>query len=121
MKYMMILAAAEDGLPTPGSPEWDPYFHAFMTFNEDLARSGAYVAGEPLMPAVTATTVRQERGQTMMTDGPFAETKEQIGGFYILECPDLDQALAWAKRVPYVTFGLGSVEVRPCHQIEMPG
>jgi hypothetical protein len=120
VKYMLILAAAEDGLPTPGSPQWDAYFHGFMAFHQELMQAGSYLGGEPLMPAATATTVRQERGQTMTTDGPFAETKEQIGGVYILECRDLDDALAWAKKVPYVTFGLGSVEVRPCLQIDMP-
>jgi hypothetical protein len=116
---MLLLAAAEEGLPAPGSPQWDAYFNGFMTFHQEVGQ-GAYVGGEPLMPAATATTVRQERGQTVMTDGPFAETKEQIGGVYILECRDLDEALAWAKKVPYVTLGLGSVEVRPCLQIDMP-
>ncbi len=120
MKYMLILAAAESGLPMPGSPEWDAYFHAFMTFNQELVQAGAYLGGEPLLPAATATTVRQERGQTVMTDGPFAETKEQIGGVFIVECRDLDEALTWAKQVPYVTFGLGAVEVRPCVQIDVP-
>lgn len=116
MRYMLILAAAEENLPAPGTPAWDEYFRAFMTFNQDVVQAGAYLGGEPLMPAATATTVRQQGGQTVITDGPFAETKEQIGGVFILECRDLDEALDWAKRMPYVTFGLGAVEVRPCVQ-----
>ena len=116
MRYMLILAAAEETLPVPGTPAWNDYFQAFAAFNQDVVQAGAYLGGEPLMPAATATTVRQERGQTIVTDGPFAETKEQIGGVFILECRDLDEALDWAKRMPYVTFGLGAVEVRPCVQ-----
>jgi hypothetical protein len=67
--------------------------------------------GGPLLPSTAATTVRVRQGKTLITDGPFAETKEQLGGFYIIDCQNLDEALAWAARVPDVT--LGSIEVRP--------
>ena len=69
------------------------------------------VAGDPLEPTATATTVRVRGGKTESTDGPFAETKEQLGGYYILDCKDLDEAIAYAARIPTAAFG--SVEVRP--------
>ena len=70
------------------------------------------VAGDGLQPSATATTVSGQNGEPVFTDGPFAETKEQLGGFYVLDCKDLDEALGWAAKVPAVAAG-GSVEVRP--------
>jgi hypothetical protein len=82
---------------------------------DEAKRLGIFHASEPLAPSSSATSVRVRDGKVMMTDGPFAETKEQLGGFYILECKDLDEALAWAARIP-ICHGPGGIEVRP-----MPG
>jgi len=73
--------------------------------------------GEPLLPVATATTVRVRDGKTLTTDGPFAETKEQLGGFYILDCKDLDQAIAYAAKIPDAKRG--SIEVRPVMEMSM--
>ena len=83
----------------------------YGAFTQDIARSGNYVTGEPLQPTSTATTVRVRDGQPLCTDGPFAETREQLGGFYLVEAADLDQAVAVAARVPSARWG--SIEVRP--------
>ncbi len=114
MKYMLILAAAESAEPKMGTPEMEAYFGAFGSFHAEIHAKGAFVAGESLQPIATATTVRMQEGQLLTIDGPFAETKEQIGGVYIIECADLDEALGWAAKVPIVSLGYGSVEVRPC-------
>jgi hypothetical protein len=78
---------------------------------ESLHRSGQHLAGGQLMPTATASTVRGKNGKATVTDGPFAETKEQLGGYHLLECRDLDEALAIAKRIPTIPHG-GTVEVR---------
>jgi hypothetical protein len=87
------------------------FFGAYMKFSNDVKESGKLVAGDALQPVATATTVRVRDGKTLTTDGPFAETKEQLGGYYLLECKDLDEAIAWAAKIPSSKHG--SVEVRP--------
>jgi hypothetical protein len=114
MKYTLILAADPAKAPAPGSPEEGRFFQAFFAFNQEIEDKGVYLGGEPLQDRSTATTIRVVDGQPTATDGPFAETKEQIGGFYLLECADLDEALAWAAKVPTAALGYGAVEVRPC-------
>ena len=113
MKYLLILHGTEgdDQVDlsreeiTERMKEWDAYTSA-------VVEAGVFLAGEGLYPSSAATTVRhQPGGERILTDGPFAETKEQIGGFYLLNCADLDEALAWAKRTP-VSEG-SAVEVRP--------
>src|SRR4051794_8111566 len=87
-------------------------FAAHGEFGQAASEAGVFQGvGDGLQPAVTATTVRVRDGERLLTDGPFAETKEQLGGFYMLECQDLDEALAWAARIPEAKTG--SVEVRP--------
>ena len=86
MKYTLIVTADPEKAPPAGSPEQDRYFGAFFAFNQEIEDKGVYLAGEPLQPVETATTVRMSDGKITLTDGPFAETKEQIGGFYLLEC-----------------------------------
>jgi len=112
MKYMLTLYGEEGGWDdvTPeqmreGMKPWEDYFQA-------LTAAGALIAGEGLQPSATATTVKFA-GETerLVTDGPFAETKEQLGGFYLIECDDLDAALEWARKVPLTTGS--TVEVRP--------
>ena len=89
--------------PEAESPQW-------FAYTQELNESGAMVAGDALQPE-TATTVRVRDGETVITDGPFAETKEALGGYYLVDVPDLDAALAWAAKIPNV--GYGSIEVRP--------
>jgi hypothetical protein len=89
---------------------------AYGAFTQDVIEQGLMVAGAPLQSTTTATTVRVRDGETLTTDGPFAETKEQLLGYYLLDCKDLDHAIEVAARIP--TAGVGSIEVRPI--IEMP-
>ncbi|MCA9599634.1 MAG: YciI family protein [Myxococcales bacterium] len=83
----------------------------YVAFTEDIKAKGNFVAGDALEPVSTATTVRVREGKTLTTDGPFAETKEQLGGYYLIEAKDLDEALAIAARIP--SAKMGSIEVRP--------
>jgi hypothetical protein len=114
MKYTLITTMDPETAPADGSTEQGQFFGAFFAFNQEIVDKGVYLAGEPLQPAETATTVRMAEGKLSLTDGPFAETKEQIGGVYLVECTDLDEAIEWASKVPVVVFNCGSVEVRPC-------
>ena len=83
----------------------------YVTFTQDIIRNGNFKAGDALQPTTTATTVRVRDGKTLTTDGPFAETREQLGGYYLIEAKDLDEAIAIAARVP--SAKVGSIEVRP--------
>ncbi len=114
MKYMLTLIGDEDdggdGEPTP--EQMEAMLEPWAAFDRALAEAGAFVAGEALQPSATATTVKVSgSGERTVTDGPFAETKEQLGGFYVIECADLDAALEWARKVPVAPGS--SVEVRP--------
>jgi hypothetical protein len=117
MRYAMLIYTdgAEDAKMSP--EEQGAEFQGYMTFNQEAKAGGTYLAGEALQPIATATTVRVQGGEIGTTDGPFAETKEQFGGFYLLECKDLDEAIAYAAKIPAAKHG--SVEVRPI--MEMPG
>src|SRR5205807_7770196 len=85
---------------------------------DESRRKGVFVAGEPLQPTVTATTVRKEDGRPLVLDGPFAETKEQLAGYYILDCENLDEAIAWAAKIPTACKGEeGCIEIRPIGDI----
>jgi hypothetical protein len=108
-QYMLLIYNPVDNPMTPEQfqemgPRWD-------AFTQSLHEAGAFVAGDALERADVATTVRERDGQTQFTDGPFAETKEFLAGYYLVDCPDLDTALDHASRMPNV--GYGSVEVRP--------
>ncbi len=111
MQYLLILADDETQQLKPGDPGFPEQIAAYVAFTERVRAKGAFVAAGRLRPTASATTVRVRGGKTLTTDGPFAETKEQMGGFYLLECTDLDEALAFAAEVP--TARRGSVEVRP--------
>ena len=85
---------------------------------EETARLGILQGAEPLQPTMTATTVRHQGGKPLVTDGPFAETKEQLGGYYIIDCKDLDEAIAWAAKIPTRCRGAqGCIEIRPIQDI----
>ncbi|MGH9279039.1 MAG: YciI family protein, partial [Acidimicrobiales bacterium] len=89
MKYMCLIYADEHAQPQGADAE--ALYKAYFAFSEEVVAAGKFVAGDALEPVSTATTVRVRDGQTLTTDGPFAETKEQLGGFYILDCADLDE------------------------------
>lgn len=111
MQYMCLIYSAENSGPQPGSEEFGAYIQAFNDFNARAEADGVHVAGHALQPVVTATTVTTASGTPEMMDGPFAETKEQLGGYYILDCKDLDEALRYAAMIP--TARHGHIEVRP--------
>ncbi len=113
MRYMFMIYSQEtpDGLTPEDAAAIINGHRAVM---EDAGKKGILLAVEKLKPTVTATTVRRGNGKDLTTDGPFAETKEQLAGYYILECADLDQAIEWAKRIPTGCWGAtGAIEIRP--------
>lgn len=87
------------------------HFTQYREFTEDLRRGGQFISANRLQPVTTATTVRVRRGQVLVTDGPFAETKEQVGGYYVIDAADLNEAIGIAARIPGARYG--SVEIRP--------
>jgi hypothetical protein len=113
MRYALLLFDIEADAPAGDSPAGQEEWGAWMRITEEMA--SVTNGGEALEPSPTATTVRVRDGETALTDGPFAETKEVLGGFYIIDVPDLDTAVRWAARMPNV--GRGSVEVRPVMEI----
>jgi len=110
MRYMLIIHNDETH-PLPGGPGWDELMTDYAEFSKQLASYGRPFTGDPLMGPDTATTVRVRNCETLTVDGPFAETKEWMSGYYLIDCDDLDQALRAAAMVPSARFG--SVEVRP--------
>ena len=109
MKYMFLLYGSE--LPEPGTEEARTLLEQWSTARQAMADAGVLIDCAPLQPPAASTTVRVRGGETLLTDGPAAEIKEQFGGFTLIECDDLDDALKWAARIP--TALDGSVEVRP--------
>jgi len=109
MKYLCMVYLEDDKLHAV--PDSD-----CMAFSQDLHARGHCHAAEALQPVHTATTVRVRGGQLSVTDGPFAETKEQLAGFYLIEAADLDEAISWASKIPPAQHG--SIEVRPVRQLE---
>ena len=110
MQYMLLIYGDESGNQDRDEQSIEPWYK----YTNDVREAGVYIAGNGLLPTSTATTVRVREGRTLTTDGPFAETKEQLGGYYLLDCGDLDEAIQWASKIPSV--GRGSVEVRPVMQ-----
>ena len=111
MKQYLLSVHTVEGLPPQPEEETQRMFAQVGRVNEELQAAGAWVFAGGLLPAESATVVRTEGGTTTMTDGPFAETKEQLGGFWVLRLEDLDQALAWAEKCSRAC--MGPVEVRP--------
>ena len=115
MKYAILIYDTETATPSPEPPPaevWQDVMDEYNAYTRMLRDSGAFQAGEALQPVQTATTIRQQDGRNVMTDGPFAETKEALGGFYIVEAKDLDEALALGAACPGVRYG-AAIEVRP--------
>ncbi len=115
MQYMLLIYQNEAA--RPGEAELARLMQEYMAFTQDIVKAGKFKAGDPLELTNTATTVRVREGKTLTTDGPFAETKEQLGGYYIVEAKDLDEAIAIAARIPGARFG--SIEVRPIRKLNM--
>jgi hypothetical protein len=111
MRYMLLIYDREADWASMSEDERGKMFHEYMTFTEEIRKSGQYKAGDPLQPTSAATTVRVRNGKSVTTDGPFAETREQLGGYYIVDAKDLDEATAIAARIPGAR--MGSIEVRP--------
>jgi len=119
MRYMMLIYSQEtESGPAPEDVERIQAAHHALI--EEASRKGVLRGAQPLAPTSTATTVRMQNGAMLIVDGPFAETKEQLAGYYILDCDNLDQAIEWAEKIPTGCKGReGSIEIRPIP--EMPG
>jgi hypothetical protein len=115
MKYLCLIYDDEKNLDVLSESEWNGVVGECLAANEELRRSGHVLASEALQPVCTATTVRVRNGRLAATDGPFAETKEQLGGFYLIEARDLNDAIQVAARIP--SARRGCVEVRPVWQL----
>jgi hypothetical protein len=111
MRYIMLIYNDEAVAARRSQTENEAVMQAYYAFSNEVRQRGAFLSGEPLQPTSMATTVRLRDGQALTSDGPFAETREQLGGFYILECKDLDEAIELAAKIP--TAKEGSIEIRP--------
>jgi hypothetical protein len=118
MRYLCLIYDEEKKLRERPKSEADAFTSEYVAFTEAIQQSGHYLAGEALQPVQTATTVRVRNNKVSTTDGPFAETKEQLGGFYLINARDLNDAIQVAARIP--SARLGSVEVRPIREFPPP-
>lgn len=114
MKYLCLIYDEEKKLEALSKAEVDALMSEYFAFTNAIRGSGHYLGGNDLQPTRNATTIRVRNGQTSMTDGPFAETKEQLGGYYLIEARDLNEAIQIASRIP--SAKLGSIEVRPIRE-----
>lgn len=111
MQYALLIYTNEAAAAAASEQQSREMLGEFMAYSEAMQKAGIMKGGERLQPTSAATTVRVARGKTEVLNGPYAETKEQLGGFYLIDAPDLDTALSWAARCPGATYG--TVEVRP--------
>jgi hypothetical protein len=119
MKYLLTIYSDETRYRDLSPEEGQKLMAAYEAFGREADQAGVLLGGEGLEPSATATTVRVRDGERMLTDGPFAETREQLGGYYLLDCRDLDDAIAWAAKIP--DAATGGVEVRPVMNYEAMG
>jgi len=117
MHYMLMCCFEEKAWEKLSEAERDNIMREYGSVIQNLIKSGRLRSGGQLHPVTTATTVRMKRGKTILTDGPFAETKEQLGGYHVVECNDLDEAIAIASSIPTLPAG-GIIEVRPLAMVE---
>ncbi|MDX1994649.1 MAG: YciI family protein [bacterium] len=115
MRYLVLIYNSEAALNALSEEERGANWAGYGAFNAEVGQRGVLRAGEPLQPSATATTVRVRDGKTLTTDGPFAETHEQLGGFYLLDCKDLDEAIELAAKIPDAQ--MGSIEIRPIFEL----
>lgn len=118
MKYMLLIYEDEQGWSKLTEQEQQQMFGEYMQFTEQVRAAGQYIAAAPLQPTSTATSVRVRTGKRLVTDGPFAETREQLGGYYLVDAKDLDEAIGLAARIPSARHG--TIEVRPVMEIHAP-
>jgi hypothetical protein len=111
MRYLCLIYENETAWEALPPAESEAIMNEYFQFTDDIRKNGKYVAGEALQPTASATTVRVRNGKVSTTDGPFMETKEQLGGFYLIEAADLNDAIQVASRIP--SARLGSIEIRP--------
>jgi len=111
MKYMLLMYANESEVPKYTPEEFKTVAQAWQALSKEAEAAGVLLSTNGLSPIANATTVRVRNGKTLITDGPFAETHEHLGGYFLLDCKDLDEALSWAAKIPSAQYG--SIEVRP--------
>jgi hypothetical protein len=116
MQYLLLIHDDEQKWSTLSEHEYADIVEGYLSLTAELQERGAYVGSNRLAPTSTASTVRVRDGQDVVTDGPFAETKEQLGGYYLIDVESLDEALEWAARMP--TARTGSIEVRPIRPVQ---
>ncbi|MFK8024289.1 MAG: YciI family protein [Ilumatobacter sp.] len=116
MKYELLLYADASAHPDSSTPEGAAEMEQWFHFTTELTEAGSMLGGEALQETTTASTVQIRDGKTITADGPFAETKEALGGFYLIDAENLDAAIAWAEKVPNV--GYGTVEIRPLMEFD---
>jgi hypothetical protein len=117
MRYMLLIYS-EEPTTEPSPDEIDAVMAEWWAYDSAIKESGVYIAGDALQPSQTATTVRLKGDERVVTDGPFAETREVLGGYYLIDVPDLDAALDWAAKCPGAKYG--SMEVRPIQEFDAP-
>lgn len=115
MKYLCLVYHEEEKINALPASEFEDIVNAVLAYREELRQSGHYITSSPLQSVRTATTVRVRGGKVSITDGPFAETKEQLGGFYLIEARDLNEAIRLAAKMPPAR--IGSIEVRPLDEL----
>ena len=115
MQYMLLIYDSEETWRSMPEDERNGYYGEYFALTNELRDKGAFVAGDQLQPVATANVVRVKSGKQVVTDGPFAETKEQLGGYYLIEADSIEDANAWAAKIPGARFG--GVEVRPVVQV----
>jgi hypothetical protein len=118
MRYALLIYASEQDWASQTEEESQAVNQEYMAFTKDIVDRGLMKGGEALQPTSTATSVRVRNGDTLTTDGPFAETKDQLGGFYLVDCKDLDEAVEVAAGIPDARRG--TIEVRPIMEVDMP-
>jgi len=111
MQYLLLIYAEKDAGPAYGTPEFQELMVNYRAFTAEVQEKGVLEGGNALQEVDTATCVRVRHDKTEIVDGPFAETKEQLGGYYLVDCKDLDEALKYAAKIP--TAAYGTIEVRP--------
>ena len=116
MRYLLLIYTSEQQDAQRTEEEQQANMDAYYAFTNEVREAGVMVGGEALHPTTAATTVRVRSGQTASTDGPFAETKEQLGGYYMLDCDNLDEAIKWAAKIPGAKDGC--IEIRPVWEFE---
>jgi hypothetical protein len=117
MRYLLLIYGNEQTAAAQSPEAQAAEMDAWWKYTADLQQSGQHLGGEALQSIATATTVRMASGRPLVADGPFAETKEQLGGYYLIDVPNLDAAIAWAGKMPNLASG-GSVEIRPIMEFD---